>query len=412
VRHFTRPFIWATAVTAGWAMPAQAQTAEPAPKPAASSSSGEWTVKPRGRLQLDYGNVSGPSLDLAANQAELGPDTRVRRAYLGVDLTAPGGKFGARLEADFASNPITLTDAYLFYKPRKELTLTAGHHKAFWGLEELTSDNYSSFQERAAYSSAFGFERRLGLSAAYVGKEFLVQAGVFADDATALGFPDSGTAIARDIDDAYSVDARAVYMPKLGKGQLHLGGSIHYRDMKSLETVRYRARPFVRTTDIRFVDTRNITGTGGELGLGLEAAYIHGPFHATAETFWQKALRPGQVSPTFNGGYAELGYNLTGEKTAYKGGTYDRLAPKKPLGKGIGAVQVNLRYDWLDLNSGAIVGGRQDMAGVSLVWVPLTHLRFIADYGHYWIQDSPVTANGGQRDYEVDGFGLRAQFDF
>lgn len=406
----------AVALAGAWGASAQAQSAPPAagaqPAPSATTAaSSEWSVKPRGRIQLDYGNVSGPQLDLPSNRAELGPDTRVRRAYLGVDISAPGN-WGARFEVDFASKPVTLTDAYLFYKPRKELTLTAGQHKAFWGLEDLTSDNYSSFQERAAYSSAFGFERRLGLSATYVGKEFLIQGGLFADDATALGFPDSGTAASRDIDDAYSVDARAVYMPKLGKGQLHLGGSIHYRDMKNLETVRYRARPFVRTTDLRFVDTRNITGTGGELGLALEAAYIDGPFHATAETFWQKALRPGQVSPTFNGGYAELGYVLTGERTAYKAGTYERLAPKKPLGRGIGAVQVNLRYDWLDLNSGAIVGGRHDMAGVSLVWVPLTHLRFVADYGHFWIKDSPVTASGGQRNYEADGFGLRAQFDF
>jgi phosphate-selective porin OprO and OprP len=394
-------------------MPAQAQTAEPAPKPAASSSSGEWTVKPRGRLQLDYGNVSGPSLDLAANQAELGPDTRVRRAYLGVDLTAPGGKFGARLEADFASNPITLTDAYLFYKPRKNLTITAGHHKPFWGLEELTSDNFTTFQERAAYSSTFGFERRVGLSAAYVGKTVVLQGGVFSDDTTSLGFPSSGTAAARDFDDQVSFDGRAVFMPKLGKGQLHLGGSVHYRDLKNLETVRYRARPFVRTTDLRFVDTRNLTGTSGELGLGAELAYIHGPFHASAESYWQKALRPVLGDRTFNGGYAEVGYILTGENQAYKGGIYDRLTPKKPLGKGgFGAVQLNVRYDWLDLNDGPTIGGHQDMAGVSLVWVPHKQFRFIADYGHFWIKNSPVTASGGQRDYTADAFGLRAQFDF
>lgn len=401
--------IAAAALAALWTLPALGQTA-PA-STSASASSGEWSIKPRGRLQLDYGNVTGPALDLPANQIELGPDTRVRRAYLGVDITIPGG-WGVRFETDFASKPVALTDAYVYYKPRKELTITAGHHKPFWGLEEMGSDNFTSFQERAAFTTAFGFERRVGLSASYVGKALIVQGGVFTDDATSLGFPPSDTIVPRDVDDAYSVDGRVVYMPKLGKAQLHIGGSIHYRDTKNLETLRYRARPFVRTTDLRFVDTRAIAGTGGELGIGLEAAYVQGPFHATAESFWQKALRPGQFSPTFNGGYAELGYVLTGEVTPYKNGGYDRLTPKKPLGKGgIGAFQLNARYDWLNLNDGPFVGGRQNMAGVSLVWAPAAHFRFLADYGHFWIHDSPVTAMGGLRDYQADSFGLRAQFD-
>lgn len=427
--HSIRTSLLALAIAAGWALPAQAQaqgpveaqvqpeTEAPAPAPsankaAAASPSSEWSIKPRGRIQFDFGTIGGTTLDLPANQAELGPDTRIRRGYLGVDITIPGG-FGVRFETDFAANPIALIDAYLFYKPNKDITITAGHHKPFWGLEEMTSDNFTSFQERAAFTTAFGFERRVGVSAAYVGKTLVLQGGVFTDDAVSLGFPPSSTVVPRDIDDAYSFDGRAVWMPKVGGGQLHIGGSIHYRDTKNLESRRYRERPFVRTTDVRFVDTGNITGTDGELGLGAELAYIQGPFHATAESFWQKALRPGLTSPTFNGGYAEVGYIVTGEKTPYKGGAYDRLTPQHPVGKGgLGAVQVNARYDWLDLNDGAIVGGRQDMAGVSLIWVPATHLRFIADYGHFWVKDSPVTAAGGQHDYEADSFGLRGQFDF
>jgi phosphate-selective porin OprO/OprP len=393
---------------AGWALPVQAQSA--APPPGADAEG--WSIKPRGRLQLDLGSVSAPPLDLPANQAETGADTRVRRAFLGVDGTITG-ELGFRVEADFAADPITFTDAYLYYKPSKTLTLTLGHQKTFGGLEEMTSDVFTSFQERAAYTGAFGFERRLGLSAAYSGKSVVIQVGVFGANLTSLGFPSSGSAAPRDIDESYSADARAVYLPKIGDGQLHLGGSVHYRSFQEPRSIRYRARPFVRTTDLRFVDTRNIAGTEAELGLGLEAAYIRGRFHATAESFWQKALRPGLASPTFNGGYAELGYLLTQDTTSYKKGVYDRIKPNKPLGKGgIGAVQVNVRYDWLDLNDAGFVGGTQQMAGVSLVWVPTANTRFIADYGHLWLRDSPVTAAGGRRSYGADALGLRAQIDF
>ena len=399
---------------AGCALPAQAQTAETAGASAASASSdgGEWSIKPRGRLQLDLGSVTAPPLDLAANQREAGTDTRVRRGFLGVDGTIPGG-FGFRIEADFAADPISFTDLYLFYKPSKEVTLTAGHQKRFLGLEDMTSDLFTSFQERAAFTSAFGFERGVGISAAYSGKSVLVQAGVFGDDLTALGFPSSGSAAPRDLDSSYSLDARAVYMPKLAGGQLHLGASVHYRRYKDVQSVRYRARPFVRTTDLRFVDTRNIMGADGELGLGLEAAYVRGRFHATAESFWQKALRPALASPTFNGGYAEVGYLLTNDATGYKGGAYDRIKPRSPLGKGgIGAVQLNVRYDWLDLNDGGFIGGKQEIAGVSLIWVPADNFRVIADYGRIWLTDSPVRAAGGRTSYAADAFGLRAQVDF
>ena len=124
------------------------------------------------------------------------------------------------------------------------------------------------------------------------------------------------------------------------------------------------------------------------------------------------ALRPGLADVTFNGGYAELGYLLTNDTTAYKGGAYDRIRPKSPLGKGgMGALQFNLRYDWLDLNSGPIVGGRQQVLGASLVWVPTDYTRLILNYGHLWLDNAAVAATGN-RDYSANSLGLRAQIDF
>ncbi|HQN54263.1 MAG TPA: porin, partial [Novosphingobium sp.] len=132
----------------------------------------------------------------------------------------------------------------------------------------------------------------------------------------------------------------------------------------------------------------------------------------SAETAWIRPHRPGLTDPLFNGGFAEVGYLLTDDTTAYKNGVYERIRPKAPLGKGgIGAIQTNLRYDWLDLNSGAIVGGRQQVLGASVLWMPTDYVRFIVNYGHLWLNDAAVTANG-KRDYQADAFGMRAQFDF
>jgi phosphate-selective porin OprO/OprP len=307
------------------------------------------------------------------------------------------------VEADLANSDVQLTDVYLTYAPSKALTITLGQHKPFWGLDELTSDLNTSMMERAAYTNAFGFERRVGLSATYVHGALLAEGGVFTDDAIALN---------NDLDKSWSVDGRLVAMPKLAGGTLHLGGSVHWRDLNgSAANFRYRVRPFLHTTDLRFVDTGTLPATG-ERGLGAEAAWIGGRFHVVGESFWQTVRRPGFADPTFNGGYAEVGYLLTRDQTAYRNGVFEQIRPRAPLGSGgLGAVQVNVRYDWLSLSDAGIRGGRQHSAGIAVIWMPTMLVRFIATYGHLWTKDASVAA-GFDRDYGADAAGMRAQFNF
>lgn len=362
---------------------------------------GGWSFKPRGRLQVDTAAVEAPA-GVAAGDS-LGTATEFRRAYLGVDGTLPGG-FGYRLEADFAPSSVELTDVFLTYKATDKVTLTVGHHKPFNGLEEMTSDLFTSMLERAAFNSAFGFERRVGISGTYSGKDVTVQVGAFTDDLVDLN--DDGN-------NSYSLDGRLVYAPKVAGGVLHLGASAHYRELNDgAATVRYRARPFTHTTDVRLIDTGAISASG-ERNYGAELAFIKGPFHATVEGHRMTAVRPGLANPTFWGGYAEVGMLLTpGDKTAYRGGTYDRIRPVNPLNEGgIGAIQLNARYDRLDLTDGAIVGGTQQAAGLSAIWIPTDYLRFLINYGHLWIANAAVPA-GTDSSYQVDTVGVRAQFDF
>jgi phosphate-selective porin OprO and OprP len=363
------------------------------------STADGWSFKPRGRLQVDMGSVN-PSGTVAGNS--LGTATEFRRAYLGVEGSIPGG-FGYRVEADFANSAVDLTDVYLTYKTG-DGTITLGQHKPFWGLEEMTSDLFTSFTERAAFHGAFGFERRVGLSASYAGKTVLVQGGVFTDNAADLN---------SDTNNSRSFDGRVVFMPKLGGTQLHLGGSAHFRKFNDAATTgRYRARPFTHTTDVRFVDTRAFTATG-ERSFGLEGFANNGRFHAQAEGHWLKSNRPGALAdPSFFGGYAELGYFLTGDTLGYKNGAVDRTKVSKPLGKGgMGALQINARYDYLDLIDSGVIGGKQETLGLSLVWIPIDYVRFIANYGHLKLTDAAIIASGSN-DYDADVVGLRAQIDF
>ncbi|MEY4269811.1 MAG: Phosphate-selective porin [Pseudomonadota bacterium] len=358
-----------------------------------------WSFKPRGRIQIDVAGVDAPD---AVSPTRLGIGTEFRRVYLGVEGKMPGG-FGYRAEADFANSSVELTDVYVNYS-KGPLTVTAGQIKPFWSMEEITSDLFTSFMERAAFNSAFGFERRVGLAAAYRKGDVLAQAGVFGDNANDL---------LNDANNSFSVDGRLVFLPKVGDTQLHFGGSFHRRTFNdTASTTRYQARPFSHITDLRLINTGNITATG-EDGMGVEFAAIKGPFHASAEGFWQSVRRPGLPDPTFFGGYAEVGMMLTkGDTSAYKDGVYDRTKPAKPLSAGgPGAVQFNLRYDYLDLNDAGIVGGRQKTLGASIVWTPIEYVRLTANYGHLTFDDAAVSA-AGDRDYSANVLGLRTQIDF
>lgn len=358
-----------------------------------------WSFKPRGRLQIDVASIDTPA---GVTGTHGGVGTEFRRAYIGFEGKIPGG-FGYRVEADLANNSVDLTDVYMTYGTGP-LTITAGQHKPFWSLDEMTSDLFTSMLERAAFTQAFGFERRVGLSAQYKAKALLLQGGVFGDNANDL---------ISDSNNAVSFDGRVVWMPKFGQTQLHIGGSGHWRNINDAPAVRYAPRPFVHTTNSRIIDTGSFAATS-ERGLGLEAAAMIGPFHAAGEGFWQTVRRPGFADPTFFGGYAEVGYVLTrGDARTYKDGAFDRLAPSRPINAGgPGAIEINARYDYLDLNDAGIIGGRQRTLGVSLVWAPISYVRLSANYGRLKFDDAAIGTPTGDRDYSADAFGLRTQIDF
>ena len=357
---------------------------------------GGWTFKPRGRINVDTGLVSAPD----ATGANSGFDAEARRIRLGVSGKIPGG-FGYKVEADFAEDDVALTDAILTYKDGG-LTLTAGQHNNFQSLEELSSSLHTSFIERAAFTDAFGFERRLGVSAQYAKDALLIQGGVFSDNSADL--PGS----------EWSLDGRIVYAPKAGDAQLHFGASVHHNMLGDDAQVRYRVRPLVHFTDNRFINTGRFSAVS-ETGYGLEAAVISGRFHASAEGYVQSVNRPdGLEDPSFKAASLEAGLFLTaGDTRGYKGGTFNRVKPAKPVGEGgFGALQANVRFDYLDLNDAGILGGKQSGYHASLVWTMTDYTRLLLNYALLSYVDATFPAAGGDTSYNVSVVGVRAQVDF
>lgn len=436
-----------------------------------------FTFKPRGRIQYDAGYVTNP--DDQPNGGlltrNLGLNTRVRRIRLGAEGTIPGG-FGYKFEMDYANGSVGFGDAVITYAPAgKPYNFTIGNHETLNGLEQITSSRFTSFMERAAFDDAFVNTRRIGVNAGYVNAagDLRFNAGLFAGHSIDGTFDN----------ESWIGAARATYSPLLGGNQFHFGANFQHREFQSNnagttasssgqpstnQLARYRARPFSQTTDVRFVDTGNFAAKSDDI-FGLEFGGIFKSLHVAAEGQYLKSNAysvgdtldfsggstlnqfPGATvtalvpdgNPSFMGGYAEVGYFLTGETRGYKNGLWDRTKVLKPFSKGgWGAVQLNGRVDYLDLDSGKLKrafnnnfqtgvasasnnftrGGKQLGLLASVVWIPEDWMRFYVQYSHAFVTGGPMADEVSglstsdpaidEYDYGVDFVGTRAQIDF
>ncbi|HEX7871899.1 MAG TPA: porin [Sphingobium sp.] len=427
--------------TATAAVPPQGQTGQLAqttpPAPAAKDkpteigwkgspqfTQGDAKFKVKGRIQYDAGYLFSP-----ANTRAKGFSNEFRRLRLGGE-GALGSGFGYKLEAELSDNAVRMVDTFITYQKGKWL-VTLGNHNNFQGLDELISDTAGSVMERAAFTTAFNNERRLGLSTQYQSGPWLLQGGLFTDSIDSIA--DTGGAGAStetnggDKNDSYGVDGRAVFAPRIGKNQLHFAINAHYRDLNRLGegTQRYRVRPYLHSVNDRYLAAR-VDGAASDgfkvlsdTQYGAEAAGVFGRFHYAGELHWLTAARPGAADPTFFGGYGEVGFFLTpGDSRPYSNGILGTPKPARPFGKGgPGAIQLNLRYDYLSLNdrSAGISGGTQNGVIAGLIWTPIQFVRLNMNYAHMAYTDAltiPATASSTRSDYDVDVFAMRAELDF
>src|SRR5690554_7425564 len=178
------------------------------------------------------------------------------------------------------------------------------------------------------------------------------------------------------------------------------------------ETLRSEER-FSRNAETDLVCRLLLEKKKEQLTYGLEAAVISGRFHAAAEGHWATVRRPGLADPTFFGGSVEAGLFLTDDTREYKDGLFKGVKVNNPVGSGgMGAWQVNVRYDRLDLTDAGVIGGTQDGYMASLIWTPVDYVRFLLNYGRLSYGDALAIVPGAPDDFSVDVIGARAQIAF
>ncbi len=385
--------------------------------PTLAEPTGNFTFKPRGVVEADAA---------AFLEREGGYDynngTGFRRARIGLEGTA-FKKFNWRIEADFAGNAVNLTDAYLQYVVSPKFLVTAGQHKAPFGLESNNSDNYNMFLERGMFTNAFGnagAERRIGVSGAYAFSETLnASAGLFGDNES-VGRSNNAPATVTDTpDESWGVNGRLTWEPIFDTGKiLHLGASGFYRTaLKSGDTedaVRLSDRPNIRIDNGNIADSGVISGVESLRYAGAEAAGVFGPVTIAGEYGRLWLDRPTLGNEAFDGFYVYGTWFITGETRPFRNGNFDRVKPFTSFGQdGIGALELALRHDRIDLANTPVVaraGNRAESWTLGLNWYLNPYAKLLFNWVRFRGDNTPLDPVGAET--KGDAVATRLHLDF
>jgi phosphate-selective porin OprO/OprP len=403
----------------------------------------EVEIRFGGRIQFDM-NFFFPNDEVELAYGDSDDRFFFRRARLFVRGTLYK-IFDFKAEYDFVGDD-DFTDVYIRMKHVPFIgNIYAGKFKVPFGLEELTSSRFITFQERSL-TDAFTPGRELG---------FLFGNTVFKKRATwALSVT---RPTLNDVSAFQGVDVglRLTGLPwwqDKGKRLVHVGFDYYFQDTADNATVRYRTRPEARldfpstspAASGRFIDSGNIPARYAH-NFDIEAAMVYGPLSLQGEFMWglmnslpfpdsTPLVKDEVARARFYGFYIFGSFFLTGEHRPYStsSAAFGRPIPRRNFNLrrgGLGAWEVALRFSMLDetdantiANAGAAgvgQGGKETNITFGLNWYPNPNSRVILNYVYGWLNDLAFTAAESfagvpvtLRDDTFSVFMMRFQVDF
>jgi len=338
-----------------------------------------FKLKIGGRIQNDWAWFSQDDSN-GVYFGNIQDGTEFRRARLAMSGTVYS-YIVFKAEFDFAGaakagKEVSMKDVYMGITEIPYVgTIQMGHQKEPIGLEVLTSDDYTTYMERAALTALLP-ERNTGIREqnAFADSRVTLAAGIFRD--TDDGGRNSG-------DGKYAGTVRLTALPWTNEekgGLFHLGGAFSYRNPGS--DVSYASRPPSHLAP----DFVGVEGPADAVNLyGGEGAFCYGPFRAQAEYVLSSLDAEDAGDPSFTGYYAYASALVTGERYKYRKseGVFEGVEPKKNFrqdGDGVGAWELGVRYSFLDLNDQEIYGGELTDITVALNWYMAPNARVMFNY--------------------------------
>jgi phosphate-selective porin OprO/OprP len=416
------------------------------------TTDGSFRYHVGGRFDWDSGWYNAAHSFQQSLNTPLFDGTDLRRFRLGVDGTV-WEQVDFKLEADFSkasdfknfqSTPQTnifITDAWIALRDLPVVdTLKAGHQKEYLTFSNATSAKFLPFMERPyifdAFENDFSWDNGISMNRTDFDERMTIWAGVFWNGTRSEAFNTNGN---------YAASGRVTCLPLYDEAEqlwLNIGVSASVRAFNENDPNSITVRPLVRTG--QSFDIPNLINTGSILSqdssLHIAGAGVHsawGPLTVGGEFLcWSvdNAFKGGLPNPDgtlppgatrlgnlfFSGYYIEVLYFLTpGDHRPINRTTpgYDRLRPASnfhctrgedgPCCNGIGAWEIGVRYDHVDVNSGSLQAGTLDSVTFGVNWFLNPNTRVTANYVYTNLTRAAPTPSGN-----FDALGVRFHFDF
>ncbi|GAA0723390.1 OprO/OprP family phosphate-selective porin [Dokdonella soli] len=272
-----------------------------------------------------------------------------------------------------------------------------GYSKTLVSFEGVTSTKATSFLELALPAQAIYEGRRTGIDWQFERPVYIANVGYYC--CKDLQGDNHGRTLA----------GRIAWTPrKTDDDVIHLGvaasredrdRSIDGRGIEHAPSARISTPPEAGLTPVRLVDSGTLAKADHIDRSGIEGLWIDGPWSVQGELLRADVSRFGG-NPDFSahGGYVFGSWVLSGESRPYSGGNI------KPKGRW-GAWELLLRYSELDLNDGAIQGGREHDWTLGANWYLTEHFKLQANVIRAW-------SDKGNLSLDPTIFEARAQIYF
>ena len=381
------------------------------------SADGKHKFRIGGRLQHDITLVDSDG----TYQGESEHQFRRARLYLsGTAAELWDFKFQYDFE-DLDDNGQGIEAAYVKYNGWP-VHITAGQRKAPYSMMEFTSSKYIAFIERSIASSLFNAasigvgNQAPGITLTWDDQKnsgFLLEGGYYLLRQT----DEDGDITERKIDDGNGISARAVWgrYDREARTLVSAGISGGYRNYANGIVGRFGVRPGVSAGN-RIVDSNRALDADDYTSYNLNAAFMHRNFWASGEYYDGSFDLDGPGDDDMQGFYLQAGLFLSQEDSrSYKNGSWDSVKPRDPVGNGgIGAWEVALRYDSVELGDGLTSGTDEEgeTFGIALNWYPIDNIRLQANYITTYCGSFGSSSQCAWGDAEPDFLVFRSQIFF
>jgi phosphate-selective porin OprO/OprP len=430
-----------------------------------ASKDGNFTFALNGRMQVGsqynfINDVLPATGDHLPN--ELNSGVTLRRARLGVEGTF-FKIWDYKFEYDFSRGNGTvesgITDAFARLNVTKPFSVKVGSFKEPFSLEEAASNRFLTFIERHMSVNSFVdnpnvYKTGIGANYAVPRFQFGVSLqtepiGSWSAASTTVNTAGNNSRNNGSGDMGWEGIGRVTGRPWMESETkfLHVGVSAGH----TVVNTQYRADGTINVGPNQTgggggmaffafpgtnVDRTNVLNTGnlsiGNRGapgsrridsydrFGAEGWLVHGPFSVQGEYLRTNINGQGYDGEHFTGYYGFASYFLTGESKAYhvRNGAANRIKPRQNFqwnGSGWGAWEIAAGYDYINLNSGVIRGGKMDMFRFGLNWYPHTHVKVQNNITYVLNVDtsgSPIPRTAGFNNADLSSFLTQVQVDF